>query len=44
LRVVGMGGTLREGSASLGGLVVELAQMLRTEEPSRRAEPVGAVA
>jgi FMN reductase len=29
---------------SLGGLVVELAEKLRTEEPSRRAEPVGAVA
>jgi FMN reductase len=29
---------------SLGGLVVELAEKLRTEESSRRAEPVGAVA
>jgi FMN reductase len=28
----------------LGGLVVQLAEKLRTEEPSRRAEPVGAVA
>jgi FMN reductase len=28
----------------LGGLVVELAEKLRTEEPSRRAGPVGAVA
>jgi FMN reductase len=28
----------------LGGLVVELAGKMRTQEPSRRAEPVGAVA
>jgi hypothetical protein len=33
LKVVGTGGTLREGSASLGWLVVELAKKLRAEEP-----------
>ena len=44
LKVVGIGGTLREGSTSLGALVVELAEKLKTEESIRRAEPVGAEA
>ncbi|MEJ7814270.1 MAG: hypothetical protein WKF53_03735 [Rubrobacter sp.] len=43
-KVVGIGGTLREGSTGLGDLVVELAGKIRTEESSRREEPVGAVA
>lgn len=40
LRVVGIGGTLREGSITLVGL----AQKVGTKQSSRRAEPVGAVA
>jgi len=39
--VVGTGGTLREGSTSLGALRRALAAY---EETSRSAEPVGAVA
>ena len=41
LKVVGIGGTLREGSTSLGALRRALAA---SEETSRSAEPVGAVA
>lgn len=42
LKVVGIGGPLREGSANLGGLVIQLAEKIRTGQPSRRGEPVGA--
>jgi hypothetical protein len=33
LSIAGMGGTLREGSTSLGGLEVEFVEKLRSEAP-----------
>lgn len=40
-RLKAVGGTIREGSNSFGDLAVELAEKLRTEVPSRRAEKAG---
>ena len=46
LKVVGIGGTLREGSTSLGALrrALGASEEAGAEGPSRRTEPVGAVA
>ena len=34
LKVVGLGGTLRETTTSLGGLVVDLAEKIGADEPA----------